>query len=513
MADIVYTSPHPEGWANKPTLTSAINAAAVQTLDDGIAAATAQANAGRSTAVAAYYPVAGPWEGAPMFGYGDSYLANNTNAVQYFFDRIKGRGNPQIWGNYGNNGMLAADSCSYAFGGFTAVRQAAAAYAAAGSTGAGTWSPSALLGGEVIVNLGRNDSRLDGTTTSGGTTAKSRAGFANALDALFRLIRAGAKVENGFLGSYGTTSGNPVVTTPATAGLAVGMQVAGTGIPASTYVGTIVTNVSFRLSSSPTSQVDVNATVTNAAAALSFGGVCTYTGSWSMALLSTSCSSSSVALTTTANDTVSIPITISGAAVPVSLVLLGIDNSANAVNGASYSITVDGGTPITGTTSDQMRKTAHTPPNNNFGQLAVPIGTLAIGAHTIVLKHTGTTGQQLWFDCALVETPTPPTIMAFKLPQLPAGGYAAVGGSWVLDQLYNGLIDTVVARFPSDQSIVAVDPNTASLPDGRVWNSGAMIGNTDGLLTHLSDAGNRFYADIGIAALNSLPYRAGQSRV
>lgn len=61
----------------------------------------------------------------------------------------------------------------------------------------------------------------------------------------------------------GTTSGSPVVTDAAITVNDVGKPVSGTGIPASTYVGpSSIAGTSIRLSSSATSQVDVNATAT-----------------------------------------------------------------------------------------------------------------------------------------------------------------------------------------------------------------------------------------------------------
>lgn len=62
----------------------------------------------------------------------------------------------------------------------------------------------------------------------------------------------------------GTTSGSPVVTDAAITAADLGKSIGGspTGIPATSYIGTVTPGVSFRLSSSPASQVDVNATAT-----------------------------------------------------------------------------------------------------------------------------------------------------------------------------------------------------------------------------------------------------------
>lgn len=56
-----------------------------------------------------------------------------------------------------------------------------------------------------------------------------------------------------------TTNTSPVVTLPNTSALTQGVPIGLVGAPPGCYVGTIVTNTSFRLSSSPTAQVDVPA--------------------------------------------------------------------------------------------------------------------------------------------------------------------------------------------------------------------------------------------------------------
>jgi hypothetical protein len=60
----------------------------------------------------------------------------------------------------------------------------------------------------------------------------------------------------------GTTSGSATVTDTAIAAADFGKAVTGAGIPANTFVGTVTASTSFLLSSSPTSQVNVNATAT-----------------------------------------------------------------------------------------------------------------------------------------------------------------------------------------------------------------------------------------------------------
>jgi len=60
----------------------------------------------------------------------------------------------------------------------------------------------------------------------------------------------------------GTTSGSPTVTDTSITAADFGRKVTGTGIPANSYIGTVTAGVSFKLSSSATTQVDVNATAT-----------------------------------------------------------------------------------------------------------------------------------------------------------------------------------------------------------------------------------------------------------
>ena len=76
----------------------------------------------------------------------------------------------------------------------------------------------------------------------------------------------------------GTTSGSPVVTDASIVATDAGRPVtANTGVPLGCYVGTVIAGTSFRLSASPTSQVDVNATATGTVA-LTIGDLVSYFG-------------------------------------------------------------------------------------------------------------------------------------------------------------------------------------------------------------------------------------------
>lgn len=135
-----------------------------------------------------------------MWEYGNSYASYTICSASTYYDRLIQKVQSPLHGNWGVPSMLSADICSYMYGTFTASVQFASAIASSRSTGAGTWTQSATasLGtnGVVILETIRNDAGLDAVTTSGGTTAKSRAGYVNAIDAMIRLIRAKSRVEN-----------------------------------------------------------------------------------------------------------------------------------------------------------------------------------------------------------------------------------------------------------------------------------------------------------------------------
>lgn len=68
----------------------------------------------------------------------------------------------------------------------------------------------------------------------------------------------------------GTTSGSNVVTAASTAGIVLDMPVTGTGVPASSIVGTVINNTSFTLINGST-RAAANATATGASVSLTFG--------------------------------------------------------------------------------------------------------------------------------------------------------------------------------------------------------------------------------------------------
>lgn len=127
--------------------------------------------------------------------YGNSYGAKTVCSEYIYFDRLKSAIGSAVWNNLAVAGSLAADAASFAYGTFTRGRQGTNAIAATTTTGVGTFVPG-VASIIYLIDIVRNDAGWDGLTTSGGTTAKSRAGFQNGLDSLIRRLRASSIVGN-----------------------------------------------------------------------------------------------------------------------------------------------------------------------------------------------------------------------------------------------------------------------------------------------------------------------------
>lgn len=139
-------------------------------------------------------------ESLDLFQYGNSYAAYTICSHTSYFDRLWPKLHSPVHGNWGVASTLAADQCSFMYGTWSAQIQYANNWSGQRSLLAGTWSqpadPSAGTNGVVILESVRNDAGLDAVTTNGGTSAKSRAGYTNALDSMIRLMRAKGRVEN-----------------------------------------------------------------------------------------------------------------------------------------------------------------------------------------------------------------------------------------------------------------------------------------------------------------------------
>ena len=444
-------------------------------------------------------------EGLSMTSYGNSYLTCIPPVCQRrWFERVAGRLQSPLLVNNGVGGTLTPDACTYAYGNYTMN----------GTRGVapGTWKPFVgTRGGLVMLDMARNDAGWDSQTGQGGTTAKSRAGFTNGLDALIRLVRAEAKYADTVMArsstTCGTTSGSAVISDPSCTAADSGKSVTSRFFPSGAFVGTVIPGISFRLTSSTLYQWDLHATATSSAETASIG-TAAYTGQWVAQTAQSHQSDATGHYTWTNGSTVTITTPVG---TDFDVILLGTDDGAVGLGGATFAITVDGapfrppaGTPTT--CSNQQRNTAPVG-NSAYTQMAIPIHGLANTMHTIVLSHADVTGRFLWYQCLLQPNPTPVTIVINKAARL--ASYAvyqangAANAGWVTDQLYNGLIDTVVARFPSDQSVVVFDPNASG------WDPSTMISSIDGLGVHPNDIGMACFADGIMSILNTLSARQG----
>jgi hypothetical protein len=184
------------------------------------------------------------------------------------------------------------------------------------------------------------------------------------------------------------------------------------------------------------------------------------------------------------------------------IILVGEDNSANSTVGATYSIKVNGVTynptnvtfmtdstkndPISGTpplvtktnfgiTHNQIVSTAGggglfstAYPIYKFCQMAVPIEGMPAGTNTIVITHTGNSGDRLVFNCWLKRNPTPPWITLNALPLFPdacystfnpansTSGYQNVGRQALA--MYSAATKAMAAQF-TDGRVISIIPS------------------------------------------------------
>lgn len=446
-------------------------------------------------------------EGRTLFQYGPSRGVYVT-AQRLHYNRLRRRIGSGFFFNGSVAGHQAADTAALMYGALSTTRQGNGESEMSPTAGASTWANKAMQGGIFLIWPFGNDALHDGRPDRNSTTAKARAGAKNALHAIVALVRAEARIESSLAGTYSITSGSPQVTGSSSKWYR-GMSVTGTGIPANTYVGEITGGGSgFKLSSSRTTQVDVNATATNAAVSLTFLPVTT--GTWTAVNSNTAFSNSNMLKTNADAATTSYVIHLTESR-RVHWVTHGIDDAEYAgtkaapyggTGGSGYSITVDGGSAITGTTSNEHRFGAL---DNCHGQKVVDLGVLGAGAHTIVITASGAS-KLLIDEGLLVESLTPPTVLIMKEVELPAAYYSILptyGASYAKTQTYNGFIDAEVALWPNDQSVITHDITSNG------YDKALHISATDGAYAHFNDAGERLAANAILARLNQLPARDG----
>ncbi|WP_364516301.1 hypothetical protein [Nocardioides sp. LML1-1-1.1] len=448
-------------------------------------------------------------EGRSVFTYGPSRGVGVT-AQRIHFDRIWSRIGSGFHYNGCTGGYFAADAAAVAYGAISHVSEHGAADAWTTSSAVSTWINRALWGGLVFIWPFGADARDDGLSTRNSTTAKARAGAATALHAFIALVRAQNRVEANRSATYSITNGSPTVV-----GLADpmyrGMLITATGVPANTYVGEMINGGlgGFKLSSSRTTQVDINATATNASASLTFSPV--YTGT--IGAIAHTGLSGGLGIRLSSDGATSTYVIHLTEPRRVQWVTAAIDDAEYVATagapfggngGAGYSITVNGGAPITGTTSNKHRFGAL---NLCWGNMAVDLGVLPAGANTIAITASGTS-KVLVDDTLLIESLTPPTVMVMKEVQLPAAYYALFAdrnASWAKTQIYNGIIDSEIAVWPNDQSVIAHDI-TADIPG---YDPNVYISSRDGAYAHFNDPLERRAANSILKRANQLPARPG----
>lgn len=449
-------------------------------------------------------------EGRALFQYGPSRGVGVT-AQRVHFNRLRRRIGSGFWFNGSVAGHQASDTATVMYSNRSTTRQANGENEWALSSGVSTWANRANQGGILVTWPFGNDALHDGRPDRNSTTAKARAGAKNALHAIIAMARAEARIESVLQGAYTTTSGSPNITGAQASPWYKGMLVQGTGIPANTYVGDMINGGlgGFKLSSSRTSQVDVNATANGTNVTLTFSP--TFTGSWTTRV-SAEFSGGNMVGTNANGATKTYVIHIpAGPDRKVHWVTSGIDDAEytgtkgapfGGTGGATYSITVDGGAPVTGTTSDEHRFGAL---DNCFAPKVVTLGPLAAGAHTIEI--TCTVGSKLLVDDGfLVESLTPPTVLVMKEVELPAAYYALLptyGASYAKTQLYNGFIDSELALWPNDESVITMDITAYG------YDKALHISAADGAYAHFNDAGERLAANAILKRLNQLASRVG----
>lgn len=183
-------------------------------------------------------------------------------------------------------------------------------------------------------------------------------------------------------------------------------------------------------------------------------GSCTYSGTWST-LSSDGLQGGAARLTTAANAQVSIAVPAGNSA--IDLVLAVEDNTALGTTGANCEIYVDGvltQSPIF--TNNQMHSTG-VPSYTNYQrtQMTLAVENLDPGTtHTVVLKHIGSAGHRLIFNCWMTRNTNPPWIVTNLLPQLPAATYTQFGLAQVTVDMYEAYMQAVVSMFPDGRVIL-----------------------------------------------------------
>lgn len=171
-------------------------------------------------------------------------------------------------------------------------------------------------------------------------------------------------------------------------------------------------------------------------------------------------------------------------------------------SGATVVAALDGATVAT-RNLQTIGKPSFSKPGNNWIPVAIDLGVVPAGSHTATL--TWSAGTSILLDCLLIESATPPTVLISKPIRPTAAAYLSFYGTGRTEAnraAYDTIIDTVVATYPSDGSVLVADPNAAG------WDESTMEG-PDGL--HPNDRGMAHIAATVVNKLATVGFRAGQN--
>jgi hypothetical protein len=222
-----------------------------------------------------------------------------------------------------------------------------------------------------------------------------------------------------------------------------------------------------------------------------------YSAGWSTAS-STGYQGGTAKLATVPGETV----TITAALDAIDVVLVGQDDS-RFTTGSTFSITVDGTPYATGTVSNQAASTGW---GNDYGfcQLVIPITGMGAGTHTIVITHTGSSGNRLLFNCWMTPASTPPWIVTNFIEHITDATLTTLGVTRAQLDNFNALLAPIAAGFTDHKVLVydswasGVFDNADTAPSPPTLNPGMI--STDGV--HPNEIGHAFYAHEILRLLN-----------
>ena len=216
-------------------------------------------------------------------------------------------------------------------------------------------------------------------------------------------------------------------------------------------------------------------------------GAFVYTGTWTQGNSYAESSGGTNAYTTTQNDYVDY--TFTGDACTIMLLVL-----ASGTLGVDFTVGAS-----TRSKTYVGESTGTTKPAVSITEVFTGFGA---GSHTMRIKKTDATASNLFVDCALIPSTTPPKVYLLQEDYLPTASYALNSpynqGSDAAVVAYNAKIVALAAEFPSYCTALA----------STGWNRDAMTATGDGI--HPNDQGHAVKAlPLATALLALSSYAAG----